>query len=1350
MDIYRSVAKANSFHALLTDEYVAIANRGQPFTQEGLRAVCQAHISPKYRNLITPIKGEADAIRVLEKIRAERLEAYKCCPGDIAEHASAEGVLRNEYAGRILLELLQNAYDAFATKPIGSKGVGFKAVLNICDEPRIHSGSLHCTFDRQRSRNLLQDAKLVEINDPVPLLRFPFQLSQLDEPQEVRHLMEEYDTVIVLPFVDSRAHDYFLSGWDNCVNDARLLLFLEDLRCVIWEHQNREQFSRRVWSRHVRDACVEVCSDTGQTIVEKWRLWRSDRVSVALRLNEDGLLDPEQDYPKIRVFFETDEQSPIPILIHAKFPLKEGRANVLIEDDCSRESVQQIVGEIVERIWDALSEVSEPGLLFDLLCLRVTPEQMGKLESELWKALKVKLARLEIPGTNGLRLDQARLRPRDENKWWFDCNLWNVFKKALMRHSADEFRKLPFLPPGVDGSRREETVLHYNPDARLQSGELLTLPLLPITGNDQFLSPGGSSIFFPPRKAPPKAPDGINAHFLDLDFIQLMENHGKVSNLHRLLKEVLSVSEFKPDELVEKVILPFLDDHERRLSEDLLDFLCAVIEPELKDNDLKFDWRNPVRRQLAEQAMVATRRGNELPVVGVYAGADWTGNEFLEQAYGGCNDRGFLRSPPSDRDDKLRWERFYQWLGIGWGPKVLPIVCFENHPKTFKGPKWQHNLFPVDTELYGWHEYCKEIYDFEFNYRKSRMRQNWTLDGGEAVLSLDDAFPTICEHWESYEKYTEVFGFQSSNRKEDFDNQRWSGPSYLMWLFRTSYWVPVKGGAERQQPVDTFTRSEIVRELGGYAHKNSDVANENILKAIGVRSGWRELTDEDWRRWLDRASKHAKEKVNSTRELKDSIYSLYVAALRHWPSSSSPEGAWRGAIWCMERREDNTENWKVHSDRTNVYFVDRPDLDELRLPELWLLPVRLNNLENAAENLFGLKPLSDYLSGQPEDAKRKSKLAEQVQRRIFGRIDAINAYLGIGLNENNFRFTQDNVPDVKVVENLKIRLRIGGKKIGDNLVRDAYHSQNSEGCWTLWLNHNLFGEEPNTLSLIIWEHVSSALVYAGGLPLDVQPCLKDLLLYENSDLSRKLLQLGVTKETVNQLAQYEITTATIPPADIAGLQNGSGRPVTPLDPNPKSPSKPGSVNHSGNRGKSSTSTKQPGREAEDWIREKLKQRLAQDGWRVSPSQTHDEEYRETDIELFHARYGTFHVEVKHREKSEVYWSENEVSKAQENPGRYFMAILVRNDQTQFKEYWLVDPLDKFKDVCRAGVWEWRGRQDGIDLSGQDDPWAVPVPRAQRSASGFVFKMEVSLEWLQENCHEFSHIQNYMMSLLPVS
>ena len=179
--LYQPVSGTNDVHALLTDEYIAIANRGRSFTHEGLRAVCQAHISPKSDTRITPITDEAGALELLEKIRTERLNAYKSCLGDLAEHANAESVLRREYAGRILTELLQNAHDAAAADPIGSKGVGFKAVLNICDGPRSHSGFLHCGFDHQRSRKLLWDAGLVDHDDKVPLLRFPFNVLTAEE-----------------------------------------------------------------------------------------------------------------------------------------------------------------------------------------------------------------------------------------------------------------------------------------------------------------------------------------------------------------------------------------------------------------------------------------------------------------------------------------------------------------------------------------------------------------------------------------------------------------------------------------------------------------------------------------------------------------------------------------------------------------------------------------------------------------------------------------------------------------------------------------------------------------------------------------------------------------------------------------------------------------------------------------------------------------------------------------------------------------------------------------------------------------------------------------------------------------
>ena len=78
--LYRPVSGTNDVHALLTDEYIAIANRGRSFTHEGLRAVCQAHISPKSDTRITPITDEASALELLEKIRTERLN---CSNSDV-------------------------------------------------------------------------------------------------------------------------------------------------------------------------------------------------------------------------------------------------------------------------------------------------------------------------------------------------------------------------------------------------------------------------------------------------------------------------------------------------------------------------------------------------------------------------------------------------------------------------------------------------------------------------------------------------------------------------------------------------------------------------------------------------------------------------------------------------------------------------------------------------------------------------------------------------------------------------------------------------------------------------------------------------------------------------------------------------------------------------------------------------------------------------------------------------------------------------------------------------------------------------------------------------------------------
>ena len=96
----------------------------------------------------------------------------------------------------------------------------------------------------------------------------------------------------------------------------------------------------------------------------------------------------------------------------------------------------------------------------------------------------------------------------------------------------------------------------------------------------------------------------------------------------------------------------------------------------------------------------------------------------------------------------------------------------------------------------------------------------------------------------------------------------------------------------------------------------------------------------------------------------------------------------------------------------------------------------------------------------------------------------------------------------------------------------------------------------------------------------------------------------------------------------------------------------------------------------------------------------------------------------------IYWSEKEVEKAQKNLGRYLMVILIRNGKDDFKEYWIVNPLDKLKTLPRTGVWEWRGREDNVLLQEQSGPWTVPDPRAERPAAGFSFKIDVNDDWIK--------------------
>ncbi len=197
----------------------------------------------------------------IDDFRNTTLRTYENEPDRIREDFGSESRVSDDYKGRALLELLQNADDAqqpesevttkvggpevvfLLTKKafycanggytmtrqglnslcrlshspkdrsrltIGEKGLGFKSVLSFSKIPEIHSGNLHCRFGRQGAFEFIYGSENIRKSrvaltaEKVPLLRIPVWCDSEHwecDPILVE-LSEHYATTIKLPILE--------------------------------------------------------------------------------------------------------------------------------------------------------------------------------------------------------------------------------------------------------------------------------------------------------------------------------------------------------------------------------------------------------------------------------------------------------------------------------------------------------------------------------------------------------------------------------------------------------------------------------------------------------------------------------------------------------------------------------------------------------------------------------------------------------------------------------------------------------------------------------------------------------------------------------------------------------------------------------------------------------------------------------------------------------------------------------------------------------------------------------------------------------------------------------------------
>jgi hypothetical protein len=371
----------------------------------------------------------------IREIRERVLASWAAAPARFREDANAEeDYALGGYRDRVVVELAQNAADAAlragvpgrlrltlsggtltaanAGAPLdaqgvealstlrasakrddpgttGRFGVGFAAVVAVCDTPQIVSGDAGVEWSVERTRALVAElpglaGELAARGGAVPALRLPFAVESPRRPPE------GFDTVVRLPLRDAEAERLVRDQLDQV--GAALMLALPALRTVEIRLDGTERVLTAEWGdgEVIIDGVRWLTVERGGPLADELLADRPTEErfrpywQVRWARSESGAETPRV----LHAPTPSDERLGLPALLLASFPLAPDRRHV---------APGQLTDFLVERAADAYLDLMRalpfgPGLL-DLV---PGPLAVGELDAGLRRAVLDRLPGLGL------------------------------------------------------------------------------------------------------------------------------------------------------------------------------------------------------------------------------------------------------------------------------------------------------------------------------------------------------------------------------------------------------------------------------------------------------------------------------------------------------------------------------------------------------------------------------------------------------------------------------------------------------------------------------------------------------------------------------------------------------------------------------------------------------------------------------------------------------------------------------------------------------------------------------------------------------------------------------------------
>jgi hypothetical protein len=808
------------------------------------------------------------------------------------ERGTAEELVQREYGGRYVFELLQNANDAagakgstdarhrvaiilaeesllFANegqafqaenvqsictlgrsskdprKALGYKGLGFKAVGELTEQPQVISPPYQFGFGNEQARREI--TKLVGPLPPsqrLPVYAFPFPLHATSlghDRERIDSLLDDgFVTVIRLPFRPGVEWQDVLGHVRSDIN-PELLLFLDATTEIVisWPGGKSRMFKGEVEARG-KGAVVDIGQDDQPC--QRWLVFKSGpiplrdvrlvesldrtwhrvrRVSATIAFPLDGpRLALEQPERPVSVYFPTESRTGHSFVLNADFYVDFDRRH--ISGTPQARPYNMWLAERVAAFFGrtALPELAhlypEDYRVVHACAPTGSPSGFG---NEISGLLREVLERTRfVPASGGPVTPRAALRspvPRDALAAFhrfFDRQTLGVARRSLVHVDVENDRRadelirslgaetvpddpiLRFLRRHPDVSQHEladfyvllgRWVSHQEPAFRRGQlrDELKRRPLL-YTFDGRWVR-ATETVFFPRARTAPDLPIGFPRNILHADCTAGRQE------AQRFLED-LGVEPFRWREVILTSLLPTL---RRKPTEGQIEaahrFLRTYFAEERGgDQDIASQIGIvPVRGRAHRRRSWAWRPAGE-----TYFGRDWLGSPDLEELFGPLGRQEFLAElMPDDQEVRAADRSYFAWLGVADRPRALPFDTniqsgwTQRRPARADAARWRTYLQSLaeqaeDPEGHPHSQYLRtHVLD-----RLDELLLEPTPKQGQALLRL------LAEHWETYGPTLDA-AVHCRNAQHRGERSR-PVRSYAGFSLRGRPWVPARIG----------------------------------------------------------------------------------------------------------------------------------------------------------------------------------------------------------------------------------------------------------------------------------------------------------------------------------------------------------------------------------------------------------------------------------------------------------------------------------------------------------------------------------------------------------------------------